>query len=313
MFAVTAAPLVIETFGLSRRFGVTRAVESLSLAVPAGSIFGLLGPAGAGKTTTLAMLRGRLRPSAGGGRVLGHDIVYERAALRRSVGAVDTAPAFYNLLSAGANLRLLARPRPVSDSRVGELLQLAGLTVQAGRAVRSFSLGMRRRLALAAALLGRPALLLVDEPTTGLDPAEGALIGRLLVELHAAGHTIVIASRELAGMAQLCTDVAIMQSGRLLTAGPARTLLVDRAALLVEAEPLPLITAVAERMGLAVAPVGPRTVAVQATPEQAPRLVAALVHAGASVFGVTPQRQTLEERFLALAEPPQSRAPQRCW
>ena len=300
---MSASPPVIETHGLSKRYGLRRAVDGLSLAVTPGSVFGFLGPNGAGKTTTIRMLLGLVRPSGGSGRILGHDIVRERAAFLPRVGAIVEAPAFYLFMTARNNLRVLARTAGLREpARIAEVLALVGLAERADEPVRAFSLGMKQRLALAAALLGRPELLFLDEPTNGLDPAGTVEMRDLIRRLGAEGHTIFLSSHMLHEVEQICTDVAIVRHGRLVAQGTVGALLANSAALLVEAEPLPLLAAVAERMGLATAPAGPRSMSVQAGPALAPRLISALVHAGASVFQVTPQRRTLEERFLELTE-----------
>jgi ABC-type multidrug transport system ATPase subunit len=300
---VAVPALAVETFALSKRFRAGRALDSLSLSVSQGSIFGLLGPAGAGKTTALRLLQGIERPSGGHATILGYDLLREAAQIRRAVGATTARSPFYPALSARANLRLLGRQHCAPRTRADELLERVQLLAAAREPVGRLSLGERRRLALAVALYGQPRLLLLDEPTSGLDPAEATLMHTLLRGLADDKLTVLLASSDPFEALRLCSDIAILQRGRTLAVGPAQALLAESAALLVEAEPLPLIVAVAERMGLAVTPSGPRTLAVQAPPEQAPRIVAALVHAGAQVFRVTPRQQSLEERFAALADP----------
>jgi ABC-type multidrug transport system ATPase subunit len=297
---VPAPPLAIETRELTKCYGARRAVDRLSLAVPRGSVFGLLGPAGAGKTTALRLLAGRLRPSSGGGSILGHDLLRERAAFLPRVAAVPARPAFYQLLSARDNLRALARGNPARRARVDGLLALVGLGEQAELRLRACPPGARRRLALAAALLDAPDLLLLDEPTRGLAPAEAAAIHDLIRRLGAAGLTILLATTAPPEVAELCSGVGLLSHGRLLAQGPVESLFADRPTLLVEAEPLPILVVVAERMGLAPAPAGPRARRVEAPPELAPRLVSALVSAGASVYQVTPERRSLEQQLHEL-------------
>ena len=252
---MSVSPPVIETDGLSKRYGLRRAVDGLSLAVAPGSVFGFLGPNGAGKTTTIRMLLGLVRPSGGSGRIFGHDIVRERAAFLPRVGAIVEAPAFYLFMTARNNLRVLARTAGLREpARIAEVLALVGLAERADEPVRAFSLGMKQRLALAAALLGRPELLFLDEPTNGLDPAGTVEMRDLIRRLGAEGHTIFLSSHMLHEVEQICTDVAIVRHGRLVAQGTVGALLANSAALLVEAEPLPLLAAVAERMGLAAAP-----------------------------------------------------------
>lgn len=292
----------IETFGLSRRFGAQVAVENLDLHVARGRIFGLLGPEGAGKTTTIRMLLGLLRPSAGGGRVLGLDIVREGAAIRGRVGTMLGTPAFYQYMSGHNNLRLLVGGIGRSGyARVVAALAAVGLDERGADRVRSYTPGMRRRLALAAALIGRPELLILDEPAAGLDPAEAAEIRNLIRALGSAGLTIFLSSRQPHEVEQICDEAAIIGRGRLMIQAEVRDL-IGRAGLLVEAEPLPLVRAVIDSLGLEAHPAGPRSLCLKLDPAEAPRLVAALVHAGAQVHQVTPQRLRSEEQLRALAE-----------
>jgi ABC-2 type transport system ATP-binding protein len=292
---VPVPPLAIETRELTKYFGANRAVDRLSLSVPRGVIFGLVGPAGAGKTTALRLIGGRLRPSSGGGSVLGHDLLRERSALLPRAALVPARPALYQLFSARGNLRLLARGNPERRARVESLLAFVGLSEHASLRVRSSPPGAQRRLALAVALLGAPELLLLDEPTGGLAPEDAAAIHDLIRRLGGAGLTIILATPTPREAEQLCSAVGLLSHGRLAAQGPALTLLADRSMLLVEAEPLPIVVAVAERMGLGQMRAGPRALRVEAPPELAPRLVSALVSAGASVYQVTPERRSLEQ------------------
>jgi ABC-2 type transport system ATP-binding protein len=292
---VPTPPLAIDIQELTRCYGARRAVDRLSLAVPLGASFGLLGPAGAGKTTALRLIGGRLRPSNGGGAILGHDLLRERAAYMPRVAAVPARPAFYQLLSARDNLRMIARGDQERRARIDGLLTLVGLDEQPDRRLRSCPPGVQRRLAVAAALLAAPELLLLDEPTGGLSPAEAAAIHELIRRLSATGLTILLATPSSREVAALCSGAALLSHGRLLAHGPVEALLAERATLLVEAEPLPIAVAVAERMGLAAAPAGRRSLRVEAPPELAPRLVSALVSAGASVYQVTSERRSLAQ------------------
>jgi ABC-2 type transport system ATP-binding protein len=194
---VQAQPSAIEMAGLTKQFGRHRAVDSLNLAVHSGSVFGFLGPNGAGKTTTTRMLLGLMRPTQGGGRILGHDIERERAAILPHFGAIVESPAFYPTLSGRDNLRVFARTAGLEDGRsIAKVLEQVGLSDRAKDKVKIYSLGMKQRLAIAAALLNNPQIIFLDEPTNGLDPAGTVEIRELIGQLGASGHTIFLSSHE---------------------------------------------------------------------------------------------------------------------
>lgn len=293
--------LAIETTGLTKHFGHHRAVDTLDLSIHQGSIFGFLGPNGAGKTTTIRMLLGLIRPTSGGGRILGHDIMRERAAILPHIGAIVESPAFYPYLSGRDNLRALSRTVGNEDMhRITEVLNQVGLADRAGDKVRTYSLGMKQRLAIAAALLNNPKIIFLDEPTNGLDPAGTVEVRELISKLGASGHTIFISSHLLHEVEQMCTEVAIINHGKLVTQGRVTGLLKQDSHLLVEAEPLSIVQQVSTRFGVPTEVVGPRSVNVALPTERAPELMTALVSAGAQVYQITPQHSTLEQLFLEL-------------
>jgi ABC-2 type transport system ATP-binding protein len=295
--------LAIEMEGLSKHFGRHRAVDALNLTIPQGSIFGFLGPNGAGKTTTIRMLLGLIRPTSGAGRVLGHDILRQRVAILPHVGAIVESPACYPYLSGRDNLRVLARTQGHEDTgRITEVLGQVGLSDRARDKVRTYSLGMKQRLAIAAALLNHPQIIFLDEPTNGLDPAGTVEIRELIGELGAQGHTIFLSSHLLHEVEQVCTEVAIITHGKLVTQGRVADLLKQDAALLVEAEPFQVVQEVAARFGVSPQVRGPRHVALALPAEQTPALLNALVTAGASVYQITPQHASLEQLFLELTD-----------
>ncbi len=216
--------------GLSKTLGGRLVVRDVAMTVRRGHIHGLLGPNGAGKTTTLRMLLGVVRPDAGtmtlDGRPLTPDVPRGRCGI---AGFVDT-PNFYPYLTASRNLELLsAWDGPAAHVRVEELLDRVGLADRAQSKVRGFSTGMRQRLGLAAALISDPQVLVVDEPTAGLDPAGIRDLHLLLTQLAAAGHTIVLSSHDLREVDQLCTDVSVLRSGSVVYDGTTAALR-DRAA-----------------------------------------------------------------------------------
>lgn len=215
----------IETRGLSKRFGHQLAVNSLDLAVPRGSVFGFLGPNGSGKTTTIRMMLGLAAPTAGEVRVLGLDMPRQLDEVLPRVGALVEGPAFYPFLSGAANLhRLDAADRHAAPStrraRVAEALERVGLSHASRKKVRAYSLGMKQRLGIANALLARRELLVLDEPTNGLDPQGTREVRNLVRSLAADGATVFVSSHLLAEVEQICTHAAIMSAGRLVAQGP---------------------------------------------------------------------------------------------
>lgn len=216
---------VIVTEGLTKRFKERTVVDSLDLSVHSGEIFGFLGPNGAGKTTTIGMLLGLVQPSAGRAFVLGHDIQHKPALALRSVGAMIEAPAFYPYLSGRDNLRVLARASGLADSAVDSALETVDLNTRGKDQFKTYSQGMRQRLGLAAALMHNPKLIMLDEPTNGLDPAGQHDIRILIRQLAQSGHTIFLSSHLLNDIEQLCDRVAILKSGKLLACGAVSELL----------------------------------------------------------------------------------------
>jgi ABC-2 type transport system ATP-binding protein len=213
----------IEVRGLTKTFGAVTAVRDVSFTAPDGKITGFLGPNGSGKTTTLRVALGLIRPSAG--EVLIGGVPYRRLAQpRRRVGALLEAAGFHPGRRARDHLRVLAAPAGLPDRRVDEVLGLVDLGPSGHRRVREFSLGMRQRLGLAAALLGDPQVLLLDEPANGLDPAGIAWLRALLRSLAGEGRTIVVASHVLSEVAQTADQAVIVTAGQLRFAGPLREL-----------------------------------------------------------------------------------------
>jgi ABC-2 type transport system ATP-binding protein len=210
----------IKADGLVKHYGKTKALDGLDLTVPAGTVYGLLGPNGAGKTTAVRILATLLRPDGGQARVLGRDVVADAPAVRRTIGLTGQYAALDEYLSGRANLimigqlsRLTAR---AAKARADGLLEQFDLTAAASRAVKTYSGGMRRRLDLAASLIGRPAVLFLDEPTAGLDPQSRLALWEILGELNGAGQTILLTTHYMEEAEQLCDRVAIMDHGKIL-------------------------------------------------------------------------------------------------
>ena len=210
--------LAVSTTGLTKRFGDRTVVDQVNLAIPAGSVCGFVGPNGAGKTTTIRMLLGLIRPTAGGGSILGGSLT-DPASYLRKVGALIEAPAFYPQLSGRDNLKALARLGQLNVAAVEPALARAGLTARAGDKYRSYSLGMKQRLGIAAALLPGPQLLILDEPTNGLDPAGIVEMRGLIRSFADDGMTVLVSSHLISEIEQICDYVVMIRAGRLVHQG----------------------------------------------------------------------------------------------
>jgi ABC-2 type transport system ATP-binding protein len=219
---------VISTTGLAKHFTDLHAVAGVDLSVPAGGVYGFLGPNGAGKTTTIRMLLGLMRPTSGRAALFGEPVFQGSRVLDR-VGALVERPSFYPYLSAIDNLRLLGLTRGLSDSRlrdaVPEALDRVGLSEAAKRKAGRFSTGMRQRLGIAAALLGRPELVILDEPANGLDPNGVVEVRQLIQGLARDGITVFLSSHVLPEVEQLCQRVAVVQKGRVIAEGETQAML----------------------------------------------------------------------------------------
>src|ERR1700719_4243376 len=213
----------IEAHGLRKAFGDVRALDGLSLAVPAGSVLGLLGPNGSGKTTTVSILATSLRPDAGRATVGGLDVVKDAAQVRRVIGLAGQFAAVHPNLTGRENLTLIGRlsrvGRRQARVRAEELLDSFGLTAAAGRLVRGYSGGMRRRLDVAAALLHRPEVLFLDEPTTGLDPESRCALWDSVRDLSLSGTTVLLTTQYLEEADTLADQVVIISAGRVAGTG----------------------------------------------------------------------------------------------
>ncbi|MGN6250999.1 MAG: ABC transporter ATP-binding protein [Marmoricola sp.] len=295
----------VTTTALTKRFGGQTVVRDLDLEVPTGSVFGFLGPNGSGKTTTIRMLLGLIAPTSGDLSVLGHPTARIGAALPR-VGALVEGPAFHPYLSGRANLRRLDAADRTADPataghRIDAALERVGLLPAAGKRFRAYSLGMRQRLAIAAALLTPKDLLVLDEPTNGLDPQGTREVRNLVSTLAGDGTTVLVSSHLLSEIEQMCTHVGVMHASRLVAQGPVASVAggtAARARIVTDrpGEAARLMT------GLGVSDVrveGTATTGELAgTPPE--RVVAACVHAGLAVTGFTVTAPSLEDRFVAL-------------
>jgi ABC-2 type transport system ATP-binding protein len=210
--------LAVRTAGLTKRFGNRTVVDDVALAIPSGSVCGFVGPNGAGKTTTIRMLLGLVQPTSGIGSILGGSLT-EPASYLDKVGALIEAPAFYPQLSGRDNLKALARLGRIPLTAVDPVLDRSGLLARAGDKYRSYSLGMKQRLGIAAAMLAGPELLILDEPTNGLDPA-GIVEMRTLIRSFAEdGITVLVSSHLISEIEQICDYVVMIRAGRLVHQG----------------------------------------------------------------------------------------------
>ena len=217
--------LCLETSDVSHRFANQDVLRGVSMQVPAGSIYGFLGPNGAGKTTTLRLILGLLRRQQGEIRIFGKPFESDRIAILRNVGSLIESPSLYDHLSAVENLRLMQLVHRCPESRIREVLELVGLDKTGRKRAKQFSLGMRQRLAIAGALLHRPSLIILDEPTNGLDPSGIIEIRNLLIELNRRhGCTILVSSHLLSEIDRLATHVGILGRGKLLFQGTVEEL-----------------------------------------------------------------------------------------
>ncbi|WP_448006548.1 ABC transporter ATP-binding protein [Agromyces bauzanensis] len=302
------ADLAIETHGLTKRFRSQLAVDGLGLAVPRGSVFGFLGPNGSGKTTTIRMLLGLVAATAGDARVLGAEMPRHVDTVLPRVGALVEGPAFSPYLSGEANLRRFDAadrwaPRRTRSARVAEALDRVGLSHAARKKVHAYSLGMKQRLGLANALLTPRELLVLDEPTNGLDPQGTREVRALIRSFADDGTTVFVSSHLLAEVEQVCTHVGVMSAGRLVAQGTLDEFRAEgETRVLVRTPDVARAREVLAGLGLAVEHVAAGEASVTArlgaTPPE--RVVAALVEAGVRVRGFETLHADLEQRFVEL-------------
>jgi len=303
---VSAPALAIETKGLTKRFGDMPAVDGIDLAVPMGSVFGFLGPNGSGKTTTIRVLLGLINASEGSWELLGQPMPERTREVLPEVGAMIEGPAFYPWLTGRQNLVRFdaAGPdaqRSTRKHRVEDALARVGLTNVANKKVKAYSFGMRQRLGLALALLRPRQLLVLDEPTNGMDPQGTREIRNLTKELAAEGATVFLSSHLLSEVEQICTHVAVMSLGKLLAQGPIAELAgAATTKLRVETDDAALAAQILARIGLADLTVEGTTVLADLDGHRPEDCNRELVLAGVGVRSLTAIRPTLEDTFVAL-------------
>ena len=288
----------VETRRLTKRYGTLTAVDALDLEVRTGEVYGFLGPNGAGKTTTLRMILGLVRPTAGEVRLFGR--APGRPGHLSRVGALVEGPAFYPYLSGRDNLRVLARHAGVPGKRITVVLETVELADRAGDRYATYSLGMKQRLGVAAALLKDPRLVVLDEPTNGLDPAGMADMRVLVRRLGAAGCTVLLSSHLMTEVQELCDRVGVISGGRLVAESTVAELRGERT-LRVVATPLDAAASiVASRWGADAVRVAEGGLDLAIAPEQAAVVNAELVAAGVAVSELTARERSLEQAFFEL-------------
>lgn len=294
--ASSDAEIILRTVGLTKRFGAITAVDGLDLEVHRGEVLGFLGPNGAGKSTTVGMILGLIAPTAG-------RVEYTSVPLQR-IGAIIESPAFYPYLSGRDNLRALALAAGgVPPNRIDDLLEYVGLADRPKSPYRTYSTGMKQRLGIASTLLADPALVILDEPTNGLDPAGQREIRSLIPQLAREGRSVLLASHLLHEVEQVCDRVAILRRGKLLHVGTVSDLLrsgsfldiqvtePERAAAIIRALPfVERVSVQGERLSVVV------------PEERGADISRALSDAGLYVTAMAPRRSSLEEAFLELTD-----------
>jgi ABC-2 type transport system ATP-binding protein len=291
-------PPLVETSGLGKRYGSITAVRDLNISVRRGEVYGFLGPNGAGKTTTLRMLLGLIRPSSGTAKVLGVEPGSPQGL--RGVGALVESPAFYPYLSGRDNLRVMARYCGAPPQRVEEVLGQVELAGRADDRFRKYSLGMKQRLGVAAALLKDPELLILDEPTNGLDPKGMADMRALIRRLGHGERTVLLSSHLLGEVEQVCNRVGVIHKGELVIEGTVEELR-GGGGVLVKVEPIEEARKTALGLsGVRGAQIEEGMLVIDTDPEKAAEINASLVSAGMRVGELRPLERSLEDAFLEL-------------
>jgi len=294
---------MIELTHLHKKFGQRTAVGDLTLSVPRGEIFGLLGHNGAGKSTTIGMMLGQVWPTGGEVKVCGHDVTTHRANALRKVGAIFEAPAFYDYLSGQRNLEILSHyTAPTSKERIREVVDWVGLTGREQSPVKTYSHGMRARLALAQALLPQPELLILDEPGSGLDPEGIAEMRNTILRLHRElGLTILLSSHLLTEVEQLCTRIAVLHRGEKVFDGTVADVKSARGRVALRTKDFVAAVTLLREQKLISGSEGKEFILLNdgVTTSEVTR---ALVQAGHAVEGIWAREQTLEDFYLELVK-----------
>ncbi len=292
---------ILQTFSLSKQFGDVRAVDGIDLEAYRGEVFGFLGPNGAGKTTTIGMILGLIRPTNGRIQLFGQPMTSSNPSPLRQVGTLMSSPTLYPYLSGRDNLKLLARLYPeVENGRIEAALDQVGMSDAANRKVNGYSTGMKQRLGLAAAILHQPQLLILDEPTNGLDPAGMREIRHLLRQLAANGLTVFLSSHLLHEVQQICDRVAILHNGKIVTQGHVDSLLNSQNNVRVTVPDLPAALDVLNSLAGIEVVVNGRFINIGGSDTQT--IVTHLTDNGIIPTGIQENENKLEDLFLSLTK-----------
>lgn len=308
----TAPDGVLVIRGLTKRFGSTVAVDNLDLTIRRGQVLGFLGPNGSGKSTTVSMVLGLVRPTEGSIHIMGKPLADDPSLVTRHVGAIIENPAFYPFLSGRDNLRAQARlAGGVPESRIDELLRLVNMESRADARYKTFSLGMKQRIGIASTLLTDPDLVILDEPTNGLDPAGQREIRSIIPRIAEEGHSVLLASHLLHDVEQVSDHVIIIRGGKKVTEGPVKDLLHLKGSFEVRLEPAELQAAAAiirDIAGVQGVVVQEDRLTVDAREELGVEITRSLAAAGLYPSHFARTRNTLEDLFLELTAEPSETA-----
>ena len=296
--------MMISLREVQKKFGARVAVDDLTLVVPRGEIFGLLGQNGAGKSTVIGMMLGQVWPTRGEVKICGHDVMTNRARALQRVGAIFETPAFYDYLSGRRNLEILSHySAPTSPERIREVVDWVGLTDREQSRVKTYSHGMRARLAIAQALLPQPELLILDEPGSGLDPEGIAEMRQTITRLHRElGLTILLSSHLLGEVEQLCTRIAVLNQGRKVFEGQVADVIAARGRVLLKTPDFAAATALLSERGVITGSLDGKVIALSEGRTTA-EVTKILVDADIPVEGIWQEEQTLEDFYLSLVKP----------
>jgi ABC-2 type transport system ATP-binding protein len=299
---------MISLVDVRKEFGGRVALHGLTLEVPKGEIFGLLGHNGAGKSTAIGMMLGQVWPTRGIVRICGHDVTMHRARALHAVGAIFEAPAFYDYLSGQSNLEILSQySAPTPRERIREVVEWVGLTGRIGSKVKTYSHGMRARLAIAQALLPRPELLIFDEPGSGLDPEGIAEMRQTILRLHREmGLTILLSSHLLSEVEQLCSRIAVLNRGRKVFEGLIADVKREQGRYMLKTADFGRVAELLKGQGMITDSSEGKFITLKKG-LAASEVVKTLVNANMPVEGIWPYEQTLEDFYMALIKaPPQN-------
>jgi lantibiotic transport system ATP-binding protein len=294
--------MMIKTTDLTRKFKGKTVVDDINLTIKKGEIYGFLGPNGAGKTTTIRMLLGLMKPTSGKIELFGEDVKHNHLKALKKIGSLVESPSYYGHLTARENLEALRKILQVSKSRIDEVLSIVRLTKDADRAVKGYSLGMKQRLGIAAAILGRPELLILDEPTNGLDPSGIHEIRDLIKSMpQQYGITILISSHLLSEIDQMATQVGIISKGQMIYQDSIEMLRNKAMAqIMIKVKDAKKAKALLLAKGFLVDVENDYVICEDMADEKVATIITILVNGGLAVYRVEEKRKSLEEIFLDL-------------